>query len=79
MVEEPLGRVRDIIYPEGMSIEMRSEINGKLYEKIYRCVDPADLAECEKILLKVLRSDLHEGFKTELENFYNDLLRFNNE
>lgn len=76
MVEEPLGRVRDIIYPEGISIEMRSEINEKLYQKIDRCVDPADLDECEKILLEVLRSDLHEGFKTELEKFYNDLLRF---
>jgi len=51
MVEEPLGRVRDIIYPEGISIEMRSEINEKLYQKIDRCVDPADLAECEKILI----------------------------
>jgi hypothetical protein len=36
------------------------------------------LSECESILLDVLRSDLHEEFKSELEKFYKDLLRFFN-
>ena len=79
MDEEPLNRIKEIIYPEAISEEMINQIHEKLYKKIERCVDPTDINECAIILYEVLNSDLHEGFKLELENFYKDLLRFFNE